>query len=242
MPDRGSEGAALAMRGVAFRYPATGFALAVSRFVLAPGERAFLRGPSGSGKTTFLGLATGLLAADRGAVEVAGRPMPPRAAARDRLRADAIGVIHQQFNLLPYLDTLSNVLLPAAFGRGAVEPEAARTLLDRLGVPAPLHRVAARRLSVGQQQRVAIARALLGRPRLVVADEPTSALDADARDAFLALLFETVDAAGAALLMVSHDAAIGRRFERRHDLRDVAETGGAGDAPGPASMPAGRAA
>ena len=219
---RRAESSALALRDVAFRYPTTGFGLAVPAFSLAPGERAFLRGPSGSGKTTFLGLATGLLAADRGTVEVAGRPMPRRAAARDRLRAGAIGVIHQQFNLLPWLGTLSNVLLPAAFGRGGVDPDAARALLARLGVPEVLHAVPARALSVGQQQRAAIARALLGQPGLIVADEPTSALDADARDAFLDILFESADAAGAALLMVSHDEAIGRRFARAHDLREIA--------------------
>ena len=216
---------ALAMRDVAFRYPSTGFGLDVAAFDLAAGEAAFLRGPSGSGKTTFLGLATGMLEADAGEIAVAGRPMPARPAARDALRAEAIGVIHQQFNLLPYLDTLSNVTLPLAFGRGtdiAGADEAARALLGRLGVPEALHRVPARRLSVGQQQRAAIARALLGAPRLVVADEPTSALDVDARDAFLDLLFESAGAAGAALLMVSHDPAIGARFDRRLDLREIA--------------------
>ena len=218
-----SEGApALALRNVAFRYPSTGFGLAVPAFALAPGEGAFLRGPSGSGKTTFLALATGLLPADRGEITVAGRTMPQRGAARDRLRADAIGVIHQQFNLLPWLGTLANVLLPAAFGRGGVDRDAARSLLVRLGVPEALHGAPARALSVGQQQRAAIARALLGRPRLIVADEPTSALDADARDAFLDLLFESADAAGAALLMVSHDPAIRRRFTRAHNLREIA--------------------
>ena len=128
--------------------------------------------------------------------------MPRRAAARDRLRADRIGVIHQQFNLLPYLDTLSNVLMPFAFGRSndGASVDTARSLLTRLGIREDQFRAPARTLSVGQQQRVAIARALVGGPELVVADEPTSALDADTRDRFLDLLFETSDAAGAALL------------------------------------------
>lgn len=216
------DAAALALRDVAFRYPSTGFGLTVPGYAVGRGERAFLRGPSGSGKTTMLGLATGLLRADRGRVAVAGRTMPAAGAARDRLRADAIGVIHQQFNLLPYLDTLTNVMLPAAFGRVRPAPGAAADLLDRLGVPRALHAAPARRLSVGQQQRVAIARALIGAPALIVADEPTSALDADAREAFLDVLFGCADAAGAALLMVSHDAAVGRRFDRVEDLRDVA--------------------
>ena len=218
---------ALSMRGVGFRYPATGFALVVEAFSLPAGGRVFLRGPSGSGKTTFLSLATGLLAADGGAIHVAGQAMPRGGAGRDRLRAGAIGVIHQQFNLLPYLDVVANVTLPLAFSperraRAGDADAGARALLSRLGVPAELHRTRASRLSVGQQQRVAIARALLGAPPLVVADEPTSALDVDARDAFLDLLFESVERSGAALLMVSHDPAIGRRFPARHDLREIA--------------------
>lgn len=216
----------LAMSDVAFTYPSTGFGLRIAGFDLAAGGRVFLRGPSGSGKTTFLSLATGLLAADIGKVEVAGRPMPGRASARDALRADAIGIIHQQFNLLPYLDTLSNVLLPLAFGRGSASSanqSDARDLLERLGVPASLHGAPARALSVGQQQRVAIARALLGEPSLVVADEPTSALDVETRDAFLDVLFASVEDAGSALLMVSHDPVIGERFGHAIDLGDIAE-------------------
>ncbi|MEM7642070.1 MAG: ATP-binding cassette domain-containing protein [Pseudomonadota bacterium] len=221
-PDAVTVGA-LSMRDVAFRYAGTGFALTVPHYALDTAEAAFLRGPSGSGKTTLLGLATGLLAANAGTIDVAGQTMPDRAAARDRLRADAIGVIHQQFNLLPYLDTLTNVLLPTAFGRDAADPtDRAVHLLTRLGIPNALHHAPARALSVGQQQRVAVARALIGSPRLIVADEPTSALDAEARDTFLDLLFERAETAGAALLMVSHDPAIGRRFARADDLRDVA--------------------
>ena len=125
---------------------------------------------------------------------------------------------------MPYLDTVTNVLLPGAFGRGGADLVEATELLARLGVPEALHAAPARALSVGQQQRVAIARALIGSPRLIVADEPTSALDPDARDAFLDVLFDSAARAGAALLMVSHDAEIGRRFSRIHDLRDVART------------------
>ncbi|MGI9357208.1 MAG: ATP-binding cassette domain-containing protein [Rhizobiaceae bacterium] len=216
----------LAMSDVAFAYTSTGFGLRIVGFDLPVGGRVFLRGPSGSGKTTFLSLATGLLAADSGRIEIGGRPMPGRAAARDALRADAIGIIHQQFNLLPYLDTLSNVLLPLAFGRGFnsnADQSDARDLLAQLGVPASLHVAPARTLSVGQQQRVAIARALLGKPALVVADEPTSALDVETRDAFLDVLFACVEDAGSALLMVSHDPVIGERFERAIDLQAIAQ-------------------
>ncbi|MEM8823624.1 MAG: ATP-binding cassette domain-containing protein [Pseudomonadota bacterium] len=218
---------ALELRDVEFRYPSTGFALSVPAFTLGAGERVLLRGPSGSGKTTLLALAAGLLAADRGTIRVDDRTMPTRLAACDRLRAETIGIIYQQFNLLASLDTLSNVLLPTAFGRRRVEAGTAIDLLDQLGIPSQLHAAPAGRLSVGQQQRVAIARALIGAPPLILADEPTSALDPDSRDAFLEVLFDTVAAAGAALLLVSHDAAISHRFPRVHDLRDIARTGDA---------------
>ena len=219
----GAVGSALSMRDVRFAYPSTGFGLHIARFDLADGNAVFLRGPSGSGKTTFLGLATGLLKADGGTITVAGTAMPPRAAKRDHLRANRIGVIHQQFNLLSYLDTLSNVLLPGAFrNERSASKDDARTLLARLDVPERLYSSPARALSVGQQQRVAIARALLGGPALVIADEPTSALDVEARDVFLDLLFESVETIGAALLMVSHDPGIGARFGSRYDLREIA--------------------
>ena len=128
---------------------------------------------------------------------------------------------------------LTNVVLPLAFSSTRRERAGdahgwAGETLSRLGVPVALHRAPARTLSVGQQQRVAIARALIGAPALVIADEPTSALDTDARDAFLDVLTEAVDEAGAALLMVSHDPAVGARFPVRHDLRDIARTGGTG--------------
>ena len=221
---------ALTMRDVVYRWPGTGFGLTVGAFDLRASSHAFLRGPSGSGKTTMLSLATGLIAPASGTITLGEREMTGLGgAARDRLRAEAIGIIHQQFNLLPYADVLTNVVLPLAFapGRRAKASDAraeAHALLTRLGVPETLHAARAASLSVGQQQRVAIARALIGAPSLVVADEPTSALDTEARDAFLDILFESVEAAGAALLMVSHDPEIGRRFPIRHDLRDIART------------------
>ncbi len=221
---KASDAPTLSISDVSFAYGASGFTMQVDTFGIVPGQSVFLRGPSGSGKTTFLSLATGLLAAQSGEIAIGGTPMPTRPAARDALRADRVGIIHQQFNLLPYLDTLSNVLLPLAFGRtvGRDAESAARDMLDRLGLPELLWKAPARTLSVGQQQRVAIARALIGKPALIVADEPTSALDVETRDAFIDVLFAQVEAAGSALLMVSHDPAIGARFDHAYDLRDIA--------------------
>jgi putative ABC transport system ATP-binding protein len=135
------------------------------------------------------------------------------------------------FNLLPYGSILDNVLLPLSFAKKrraragesrAVDSEAQR-LLTSLGLdPAELDGLSTAHLSVGQQQRVAAARALIGRPELIVADEPTSALDRDHRQAFLDLLFAEIDAAGASLIMVSHEEELGTRFDRVLRLEDIA--------------------
>ena len=224
---------ALAVRDLAFRWPRDGFALNVPELTVAARERVFLHGRSGSGKSTLLNLIAGTLLPDAGHIAIDGAPMSAlRASARDRLRADRIGVLFQQFNLLPFLTPVENVLLPCRFSAqrrqraiarfGSLE-DAADVLLERLGLGgARLRATRASALSVGQQQRVAAARAVVGGPGLVIADEPTSALDADARDGFLSLLFSECEAAGAALLFVSHDMALASRFDRRIDMRDFA--------------------
>lgn len=193
---------------------------------LAAGESLYLRGPSGSGKSTLLNLVGGVLAAQSGSIRLLGHALETLAPARrDRLRADHIGFVFQQFNLLPYLDAVDNVTLPCSFSRRRAEragadPRAqARVLLERLRLDvAHLVGRPAVELSVGQQQRVAAARALIGAPELVIADEPTSALDADSRDGFLSLLFDECRRAGAALLFVSHDRSLEARFDRSLDL------------------------
>lgn len=224
---------ALAVRDLAFRWPRGGFALRVPELAVAPRERVFLHGRSGSGKSTLLNLVAGTLCPQAGRIDVGGVAMTGlRAGARDRLRADRIGVLFQQFNLLPFLTPAENVLLPCRFSalrrqraiaRFGTPEGAADALLERLGLgDARLRATRASSLSVGQQQRVAAARAVIGGPGLVIADEPTSALDADARDDFLALLFCECEAAGAALLFVSHDLSLAARFDRRVDMRDFA--------------------
>lgn len=224
---------ALAVHDLAFQWSRGGFALNVPELGVAARERVFLHGCSGSGKSTLLNLIAGTLQPDAGHIAIYGAPMSTlRASARDRLRADRIGVLFQQFNLLPFLTPVENVLLSCRFSAirrqcavarfGSLE-EAARVLLERLGMgDVRLRTTRASSLSVGQQQRVAAARAVIGGPGLVIADEPTSALDADARDDFLSLLFSECEAAGAALLFVSHDLSLASRFDRVLDMRDFA--------------------
>jgi len=203
--------------------------LEIEHLHLDAGETLFLRGPSGSGKSTLLNLVGGVMAPQGGSIRLLGQPLETLTPARrDRLRADHIGFVFQQFNLLPYFDAIDNIALPCGFSRRRAEraggdPRArARELLQRLDLdPASIAGRPAAELSVGQQQRVAAARALIGSPELVIADEPTSALDADSRDGFLALLFEECRRADAALLFVSHDRSLETRFDRAVDLAAI---------------------
>lgn len=214
----------LSLRDLRHRWPGAAVdTLDVPAFDLAAGEAVFLRGPSGCGKSTLLSLMAGVLVADAGTVALLGQDWRTQSAARrDRLRADHVGYIFQQFNLLPYLSVIDNVRLPLRFSArrraccaGADEPA---QWLARLGLDASLWKRPAAQLSVGQQQRVACARALAGRPELVIADEPTSALDEDTRDRFVDALLSSCREAASALVLVSHDARLAGHFARQIDL------------------------
>ena len=206
--------------------------LDIPAFRLERGETLFLKGPSGSGKTTLLGLLGGVQKPNRGSIQLLEQDLSTlSASARDRFRVDHTGYIFQQFNLLPFLSVRENVELPCHFSKlrasravqrhGSVA-KATNALLAHLGLHQPeLLQRRAGDLSIGQQQRVAAARALIGQPELVIADEPTSALDADAREAFLELLFAECREAGSSLLFVSHDQSLARLFDRSLSLAEL---------------------
>ena len=192
---------------------------------LYPGEAVLLQGESGQGKSTLLSLLAGILSPSSGSLTVAGQAFHALGQRqRDRARGADIGVIFQQFNLLPFLPVLDNLLLPIRFSSerrarlaatGTPPEVAAEALLSTLGLSLKaLGNRSVGALSVGQQQRVAAARALLGSPSLILADEPTSALDPNNRDAFLRALKDAQAARGAALLCVSHDPALEPYFDR----------------------------
>ncbi len=217
--------ALLSVRDLRFRWPkASADCLAIADLEMQPGETLFLHGPSGSGKSTFLSLLAGVLTAKQGQICLLGKDWRSLSAAqRDHQRADHVGYIFQQFNLLSYRSALDNVLLPCGFSaarrqRAGNPREAAQALLLRMGLTAADWQRKAGELSVGQQQRVAAARALIGMPQLVIADEPTSAMDEALRDAFMGLLLEACAAAGSALLFVSHDGRLAAPFQRQVDL------------------------
>lgn len=224
-------GALIELENMHFAWPNQPELLSIEAFQLQEGERVFLRGPSGSGKSTLLGLLSGVHAPQGGSIRLLGRSWSSLSASvRDQFRADHIGYIFQQFNLLPFLPVLENVLLPCRFSdararRATVRHEgveqAAHYLLTRLGLSEDLWQRRAGSLSIGQQQRVAAARALIGQPELVIADEPTSALDADTREAFLNLLFTECAITGAGLLFVSHDQSLAHLFDRSLALPEL---------------------
>jgi len=218
----------LAAENLSFAWPLSSFQIGITDLNVKSGEHWLLEGPSGSGKSTLLQLLGGVLLPQRGDVRILGQSWAALSAAqRDLRRADDVGFVFQQFNLVPYLSVLDNVLLPCQFStrrreeaeNGGTLVDEARRLLDALGLgDRDVQDRRAGRLSVGQQQRVAAARALIGRPSLVLADEPTSALDADNRDAFLKLLFSEARSANTAIVLVSHDTNLRPHFERHLKL------------------------
>ncbi len=206
----------LEMHGVAKTYR-TGssqvHALRDFSLCIAAGEFVAVRGPSGSGKTTALLAAAGLLSVDEGDIRVCGTALGPLgSAARAALRADSIGFAFQQFNLIPYLSVLENVLVPLVAARNAGEEGRGRELLERFGLASRVQHLPGE-LSAGEQQRVAMARALVNRPRLLLADEPTGNLDETNAAAVLDYIRDFA-AGGGAVMLVTHDAAAAGRGDR----------------------------
>ncbi|WP_421866481.1 ATP-binding cassette domain-containing protein [Motiliproteus sp.] len=197
---------------------------------VARGERLFIYGPSGSGKSTLLSLLGGLISPQQGQIRILGQAMTELgASARDRFRADHLGFVFQQFNLIPYLDPVDNITLALSFSRhrrrqlGGESPrQAAQRLLKALELdPDQVAGQPARQLSIGQQQRVAVARALIGKPELIIADEPTSSLDADSQARFLTLLFDQCRSQNSTLVFVSHDLRLAEQFDRTLSLEQI---------------------
>ena len=209
------------MKDVRFRWPGrSSFAISLPNLSVQEGEAVLLLGESGSGKSTLLSLICGTIIADSGVVTVSDTDLATLPGGkRDRFRAETIGVIFQQFNLLPFGSVLDNIMLPLRFApkRRARCPGArqkAKDLCRALGLPDGVETAKAASLSVGQQQRVAVARALIGSPPILIADEPTSSLDETLQASFLDLMFDQVRAQGSTLLMVSHDPRLAARFDR----------------------------
>jgi len=185
---------------------------------LQAGETLALTGESGSGKSTLLHILGALEPAGAGRITIAGQELGGlNDAARAALRRDKIGLVFQQFNLVPSLTVAANLSFQARLA-GRHDPNWTAQLTQRLGLSGLEHRYP-EALSGGQQQRVAIGRALAPRPPLILADEPTGNLDEATGDAVLDLMLELVSETGAGLLMVTHSEKIAARLSRRVQLQ-----------------------
>ena len=197
-------------------------------FNVMKNNQIFIEGPSGCGKTTFLNLITGLLLPISGNITILGQNLSDLNKANgDRFRADHFGIIFQQFNLIPYLSVIENIILPCSFSlrrkkkaiqsSGSLINEAKR-LCAELEMDIDLITKPVNQLSIGQQQRVAIARAFIGQPEIIIADEPTSALDNHRKEQFMTLLLEECYKYNTTLFFVSHDYSLQTKFQTVFEL------------------------
>lgn len=210
----------LAVTGLTKSYRAAGEEVAVLRGVnlsVAAGESVALTGESGSGKSTLLHLIAGLDAADAGAIRLDDAVISELSdSGRAELRRDRLGLVFQQFNLIPSLSVEDNLLFQSRIA-GRHDDAWHHELVARLGLANFLKRYP-EQLSGGQQQRVAIGRALATRPLLLLADEPTGNLDEATADEVLALARDLVARSGCGFLMVTHSARLAATLDRQVNL------------------------
>ncbi len=203
------------------------FKIFVPKLEVGRGKKVLFLGESGSGKTTLLSLICGFLEPFSGSISINDKIISNLTSInKDTYRSDNIGIIFQQFNLLPYANVIDNIILPLYFSKQRSKKvenkiNAAMNLCDQLRLPESILNQKASNLSVGQQQRVAVARALIGSPSIIVADEPTSSLDTEAQELFLDLMFDQISKNSSTLLMVSHDKSLTNYFDQVIDINEI---------------------
>lgn len=203
------------------------FKIFVPKLEVGRGKKVLFLGESGSGKTTLLSLICGFLEPISGSILINDKIISDLTSTnKDAYRSDNIGIIFQQFNLLPYANVIDNIILPLYFSKQRSKKvenkiNAAMNLCDQLRLPESILNQKASNLSVGQQQRVAVARALIGSPSIIVADEPTSSLDTEAQELFLDLMFDQISKNSSTLLMVSHDKSLTNYFDQVIDINEI---------------------
>ena len=202
---RSGDGSLTVLKDVSFSVPAGGSCAIV--------------GPSGSGKTTLLGLCAGLDVPSSGSVLLDGRDLGSLSEdERARLRSETVGFVFQNFQLLPTLTAIENVMVPLELRGERQIRDVAASLLKKVGLAERLHHYPAQ-LSGGEQQRVALARAFLNRPKILFADEPTGNLDNETSDTIVDLLFDLNASSGTALVLVTHNLDLARKAGRIIQLK-----------------------
>ena len=189
---------------------------------IAHGEMFFIVGPSGCGKTTLISLLCGTLRADTGQLEIMGHDLRTMRQSRiTQFRAENVGFVFQQFNLIPTLTVAENVAIPLRLqGKSAsTARKAAIAMIERVGLADKVNERPSR-LSGGQQQRVAIARALVHQPAIIVCDEPTSALDSETGRQVMELLTSQPGEAARTVIVVTHDPRIYHHADRIAEMED----------------------
>ena len=184
------------------------------------GETVGVLGPSGAGKTSLLMIMAGLESLTGGSISLAENDITTMSEdALAALRRDQVGIVFQAFRLIPSMTALQNVAVPMELAGRRDADEMAATALEAVGLG---HRKThlPDQMSGGEQQRVAIARAIATRPRILLADEPTGNLDSGTSEKVIATLFEATKSAGAALVLVTHDADLAERCERVLTIED----------------------
>jgi len=210
-----------------FRYSDAGFRLSVPELRVAAGERVAFVGPSGSGKTTLLHLIAAIQEPSAGRVTTNGINVTELGESQRRdFRAENVGLVFQEFELLEYLSVFDNILLPYRINSAlALDPgvrSRAEDLAHRVGIGDKLDRFPGQ-LSQGERQRVAVCRAVVPGPPLLMADEPTGNLDPANKTRVLDILLDVADATDATLVTVTHDHDLLDRFGRVVDFRRFTE-------------------
>lgn len=225
---------AITIKNLKFGYKSAKPLITIDEWNIVHGSHVFLYGPSGSGKSTLLNLLSGILTPQQGEIHLLDKPFSGginslSSARRDAFRAEHIGVVFQEFNLIPFLTIFENIQLATYFTKNkkntASTYQRMLEIFERLHLHKDLLNQRADSLSVGQRQRVSIARALVNEPEILIADEPTSALDSENRDEFMQLLLETAtqdtENKQCTILFVSHDKGLANHFEHKVDIAEL---------------------
>jgi putative ABC transport system ATP-binding protein len=194
-------------------------ALADVSLEIPKGQITSIEGQSGSGKTTLLALMSGLDRADKGRIEILGNDLTKMSEQElTDFRAKHIGIVFQQFHLMPHLTALENVQLPLEINQETDVKDRALSALEQVGLLDRIHHLPSQ-LSGGECQRVAIARAFIMKPTLLLADEPSGNLDLESAKRVMDLLFKLSQDFGLTLVLVTHDSELAERCETHFTLR-----------------------